>query len=73
MARSVWNELGKLEVRQPLCAKAYGPAVANSRAIRRMVSAGISVISAAHSGVYCVVELTSLAKPSVLLETNWAL
>ncbi len=26
MARSVWKELMKLEVRQPLCARAYGAA-----------------------------------------------
>src|SRR4030042_118300 len=50
MARSVGNELMKLEVRQPLCASAYGAAAANSWPLRWMVSASTPVRLAAHSG-----------------------
>src|SRR5512137_1467075 len=64
MARAVWNELTKLDVRQPLCASAYRPAAANSRAMRRIVSAGISVILAAHSGVYCATLAASSLNPT---------
>ena len=63
MARSVWKELTKLDVRQPLCARAWGAAAANSRAIRRIVSAGISVMEAAHSGVKVLTEAARSSKP----------
>jgi len=65
IARSVWKELMKFEVRQPLCASACGPASPNSRAMRRMVSASMPVIPAAHSGVYPPTLLASSSKPSV--------
>ena len=67
MARSVWKELTKLEVRQPLCARALGAAAANSRAMRRMVSAGISVMAAAHSGVYWRHRSCQLVEPRSLV------
>ena len=70
MARSVWKELTKLEVRQPLCASACGAAAANSRAMRRIVSAGMPVIGAAHSGVYCCTSCASSSKPTVYCSTN---
>ena len=70
MARSVWKELTKLDVRQPLCARACGAAAANSRAMRWIVSAGMPVIGAAHSGVYWLTASGSSSKPTVYCLTK---
>ena len=69
MARSVWKELMKLEVRQPGCARAWCVAAANSRAMRSMVAAGTPVIPSAHSGVYLAhFRLDAIAADDILLD-----
>ena len=57
--------------------QAIGSSIFSSRAVMpiscaslRIVSAGMPVISAAHSGVYCWICGTSLSKPKVHLSTN---
>lgn len=70
MARWVWKELTKLEVRQPLWARALGAASLNSRAMRRIVSAGMSVMGAAHSGVYGRTSSANFSKPTVYCSTK---
>ena len=70
MARSVWNELTKLDVRHPGCARALCLAAAYSRAIRSMVAAGIPVIVSAHSGVYLLISSWMSSQPTIYFLTK---
>ena len=72
MARSVWKELTKFEVRQPLWASAYGAAALNSpRDPAGSYPPASSVIPAAHSGVYSASRWRlAQSKPTVYWFTN---